>query len=99
MPPPGPRHHHGWLENEEKVRSLQEIGERLAKIGTLLMERGNFRLGTTEVRPPGQCMFTVRLERMPRGELSLKLEMMWEEQEGAGAGYRPAADLEIESVE
>lgn len=96
MSPPGPPHPgpHGpaargghqptrWFENEEKVRTLQEIGDRLSLIGSRLSGRGpgkgGFTLGRTKVDPPPECLFIIRYERMPKGELSLKLELQWDE--------------------
>lgn len=76
-----PHHHHQppqWLENEEKERTLKYIGERLVKIGQLLLDKGQFKLGRSLVKPSDPCLFIMRYERMPRGELNLKFELIWE---------------------
>lgn len=81
-PPPEPpnRHpRHEFFESQERMMTLKEIGENLVKIGSLLSDRGSFRLGGTQVSPPDPCPFIMRFERMPRGELSLKLELKWED--------------------
>jgi hypothetical protein len=81
------------LENEERVRPIDEIGERLMKIGSLLTEDGKFKLGRTEISPPKDCRFIIRFELTPKGEFSLKLELVWDEN-----GYSPnqlSSDLEI----
>lgn len=100
---PGPPHHRPphhrppeWIQNEEKMRSLQDIGERLQKIGDLLSQKGNFKLGTTQITPSNPSLFIMRYERMPKGELSLKLEMKWEENEQSFGSTQTEADLPIE---
>jgi len=78
---PNPHHphypNHKWIINNEKVRTIQEIGERIQKIGTLLKEKGEIKLDDVEISPPPSCNFILRYERMPRGELSLKIELIW----------------------
>ena len=92
-----PLHHPPeWIEAEEKFRPVKEIGERLAKIGNLLLERGDIRLGGSEVRPSDPCRFLLRYERMPRGELSLKLELIWDDSQRGGASPPADSDLPIE---
>lgn len=88
--------HHGWMENEEKTRNLEEIGERLQRIGTLLSEKGQFKLGKSRIAPPPECVFIIRYERMPRGELSLKLELQWEDTNRQYNFPRGDEDLKIE---
>ncbi len=80
-PPEPPNGHprYEFFESQERTMTLKEIGERLEKIGSLLSERGDFKLGGTQVSPPDPCPFILRFERMPRGELSLKLELKWED--------------------
>ena len=77
--PPPPHRPHEWIVNDEKMRSLAEVGERLQLIGRLLGERGYVKLDENDIRPTDPCLSIIRYERMPRGELSLKLELMWED--------------------
>lgn len=78
--PRHPIHHHPeWYEVEEKEKTLNEIGERLVKIGDLLKSKGGFKLGNSQIRPSDPSFFILRYERMPRGELSIKIEIIWEE--------------------
>lgn len=91
-----PGHNHGRMLNDEKERSLSDIGDRLQKIGKLIAER-NLRLGAHQIAPPEECLFIIRYERMPEGELSLKLELKWYE------GERPiegdlAGDIDIGTI-
>ena len=81
-PHEGPPHHdHEWIVNDTKERSLQQIGEKLEKIGKLLKERGAVQLGNNTVEPTDPCVFLMRYERLPEGELSLKLELEWNKQQ------------------
>ena len=75
-PPRGPPE---WYVNDERERSLREIGERLQRIGQALAERGHVKLNEYSVKPPARCLFILRYERMHRSDLSLKLELLWEE--------------------
>ncbi|MHA1330871.1 MAG: amphi-Trp domain-containing protein [Candidatus Hodarchaeales archaeon] len=95
---PNPLHppHHGWFENEEKTRPLKDIGERLVKIGNLLVKNGKFTLGKSRITPPKKCEFIIRYERMPDGKLSLKLELKWEETDQRYSPVSGDADLRIE---
>ena len=103
--PPHPRHHgphggppHGppeWYVNDEKERELREIGERLQRIGQALAERGLVKLNEYIVKPPGRCLFILRYERMHRSDLSLKLELLWEDT-GEAEGAEPGDDVRIE---
>lgn len=92
-PPHGP---HQWIINEEKTRSLSEIGERLQTIGRLLSERGYLKLDVHEVKPTDPCFSIIRYERMPRGELSLKLELMWEDFTSSSESTHTGKDISIE---
>jgi hypothetical protein len=38
------------------------------------------------VRPPDPCGFRLHYERTPRGDLVLKLELVWDEDDTADAG-------------
>lgn len=90
-PPHGP---HEWIKNEEKDRSIVEIAERLQKIGQRLAESSKVVLDGVEVAPANPSLFIIRYERLPRGELSLKLEIKWQdssapERQGARLGDLP----------
>jgi hypothetical protein len=76
---PHNHHRHEWFVNEERIRSLKDIGNLLEKIGKLLSDRGSVKLDKYDIKPPESCYFIMRYERMPAGELSLKLELMWDE--------------------
>lgn len=92
-PPPHDPRPPEWLINDEKQRPLADVAQRLQKIGALLQERGAVRLGDIEVRPMDTVFFVTRYERMPRGELKLKLELTW----GEGMrGPQQEAELPIE---
>ena len=97
--PRGPRPPHlrppEWIESEEKTRSLQDIGSRLVKIGELLLDKGSLKLGQTDVRPADPSRFMLRYERMPHGELSLKLEVLWDDAQGSSSRTPVDEDLEI----
>lgn len=96
--PHRPPHHrkHEWIRSEEKTRSLKDVGDRLQKIGSLLVQKGYFTLGGTEIKPPDPCEFILRYERMPRGELSLKIELLWDEQSVDDSSASDYEDLSIE---
>lgn len=89
----GPHHHPEWFENEEKVRTLAEIGQRLRTIGDRLAEAGTVKIGDSRITPADECIFLIRYERKPRGELALKLEIEWDEEWSGGTS---ASDLPIE---
>lgn len=77
-----PKHHHGphiQYEGEARERSLAQISERLRKIGDLLGSQGFLKLNQTTVKPTDPCMLIVKYERLARGELSLKIELLWDE--------------------
>lgn len=77
-----PHHHdHEWMYNVEKEEKLDIIGSTIEKIGKFISERGNVKLGKITVQPPKVCYFVVRYERMPEGELKLRIELEWEENE------------------
>lgn len=93
---PHPHHHPEWMENEEKDRTTKEIGDRLVKIGQVLLEKGEFKLGRSLVKPDNPSLFIIRFERMPRGELSLKLELKWPDSGHPSRFEAPEGDLPIE---
>lgn len=77
-----PHHHdHEWMYNVEKEEDLNRIGSTIEKIGKLISERGYVKLGNVTIKPPKVCYFVLRYERMPEGELKLKIELEWEEDE------------------
>ena len=95
-PPPPIGGPHEWIVNEEKMRSLQEAGERLQQIGRLISERGYVSLDGNDVKPADPCLSITRYERMPRGELSLKLELLWEDVPRPSEPTKTDADVKIE---
>lgn len=92
--PPHPPHE--WIQNEEKRRPITEIGERLQKIGSLLEKNGELKLGDSQVKPNDPSYFIIRYERMPHGELSLKLEIRWEESIGSRESVSYEDELPLE---
>ncbi len=81
-PPPPPHHHGEYMINVEKEDyPLVDIGEQIQQIGVALKERGDVKINEKIVKPPGNCMFILRYERMPLGELSLKIELIWDDSE------------------
>ena len=91
-PPPHPQQE--WIVNLEKTYPLATIAERLQQIGKLLAERGDVRLEDVVVKPSDPCFFMLRYERMPRGELSLKIELQWSGEQGA-ASATPEKEITI----
>ena len=95
-PPPPPGHHPPpppeWLINEEKTKSLAEIAERLQLIGRLLSDRGTLKLEGYEIEPSDPSWSVLRLERLPRGELSLKIEVTWTPGQ---QGVSPSQDIDV----
>ena len=97
MPPrPRGRARHEWYENDERLRSVAEIGEKLQQIGRLLSERGSFTVGRSNVAPSDPSMFKIRLERRPEGELVLKLEIEWLENDSNPYSSSLGSDITIE---
>ncbi len=70
---------HKWIVNSEQTHDLDAIGEQLVKIGQALIDNGELTLNDVNIAPQQQPLFTVRYERLPRGELKLKLEIEWED--------------------
>ncbi len=65
-----------WV-NEEVERPLKEGCERLQKIVNLILEKGYVTIDKNYIEPADPCECIIRYERMPAGELSLKLELKW----------------------
>jgi hypothetical protein len=86
-------HHHEWLENEERKRSLSDIASRLEKIAKLLAEKGEFKLGNNQIKPSDPSILVLRYERMPKGELSFKIEIKWDQSQLPSSQEK---DLEIQ---
>jgi len=76
---PHHRHRQKWMVNSEQTLELKEIGEQLIKIGQALKENGELTINDVNIVPEQQPHFTVRYERLPRGDLKLKLEIEWED--------------------
>lgn len=96
MPPrPRGRHRHEWYENDERVRSVSEIGEKLQQMGRLLSDRGSFTLGRSDVAPTDPSMLKIRFERRPGGELALKIEIEWMEADENPYWSNTGTDLTI----
>lgn len=70
---------HKWMVNSEQTNELADIGEQLIKIGQALKENGELTINDVNIAPQSQPLFIVRYERLPRGELKLKLEIEWED--------------------
>jgi hypothetical protein len=76
--PPPPRQKHEWLVNVEADRPLHEIAQTLETVASKLRTDGSVKLNGVAVTPPDPCEFMVRYERLPHGEMKLKLELTWE---------------------
>lgn len=97
MTPPRPPHRPpGWYENEEGPRALRAIGERITKIGQKLKDEGRLKIGDHEIQPPDEAYWVLRFERLPHGELALKMELQWEDGGSQPPAPGPSGDLEIE---
>ena len=102
MPPPRTRGHYEyfimrdpeWMLNVERERNVQEFAALLEQLGQRLREAGEVTISGHKIAPPKQCWTVVRYERMPRGELSLKIELQWE-REGIRTEEGPS-DIDIE---
>ncbi len=70
---------HKWMVNSEQTNELADIAEQLIKIGQALKENGELTINDVNIAPQSQPLFIVRYERLPRGELKLKLEIEWED--------------------
>ncbi len=77
--PPHHGHSQKWMVNSEQTDNLENIAEQLIKIGHALKENGELTINDVNIVPQQQPLFTVRYERLPRGELKLKLEIEWED--------------------
>jgi hypothetical protein len=75
--PPGP--HHRWIYNAEGVVDPQRAGELVSKVGAEILSSGAVELGKKSVGLPDEMRAVVRHEVLPRGELVLKLELIWNE--------------------
>jgi len=93
-PPPPPHAHAQFIKAEETERELADIGARLQKIGQALADRGEVTLDSVTVKPIDPCTYIIRYERMPAGELSLKMELVWWENE-AHAVQAKQTEIEI----
>jgi len=76
---PHHRQRQKWMVNSEQTLELKDIGEQLIKIGQALKEKGELTINDVNIIPEQQPHFTVRYERLPRGDLKLKLEIEWED--------------------
>ena len=79
-------------------KTIKEIGEKLTLIGNKLAQNGFIKLGKSTIKPNDPSLFVIRYERMPHGELCLKLEVRWDEEDEdeKDSGNRKKADLVIE---
>lgn len=99
MTPPKPRrpgHDHEWYVNDERRRSLADIGERLAQIGGRLKDSGSVKLDGVEIRPSAEPWCVIRYERMPHGELKLKIDIEWVDGDSGEPDDGESADLVID---
>lgn len=79
----GPHRDHVFMVNQGGRLDLSDIAARIQKIGKILQDSGFLTLKSgdkeVEVRPPNPCDWLLRYEKLPRGELKLKIELEWEE--------------------
>ena len=74
---------------------MQDIAQTLEQVALRLRADGVLRLNGVTVTPPNPCDFMVRHERLPHGEMKLKLELTWEP-DAVDYGGNYSIDLKIE---
>lgn len=90
------QHPHEWIQSEEMERSIKEIGQRIQKIGNLISKKGELKLNQSIVKPSDPSKLIVRYERLPHGELCLKIEIVWEEINNVNERADYSTELEID---
>ena len=70
-------HSHRWIVNNEKTMSVKEAGQLVEQLSAKLQESGHFKLNGVPIDLPDNCHFVMRHERRPKGELVLKIELVW----------------------
>jgi hypothetical protein len=77
---PPPVEGHKWLVNwENEATPLSQVAARLQELADALSDCGKVEIGDSLLEPSDPCVFVLRYEQMPRGELSLKIELRWGE--------------------
>ena len=74
-PPPGP--HHRWLYSAEGDVSQAQAAELFGRFASSIADSGEVELGEAKVTLPAEMRAVVRHELLPRGELVVKVELMW----------------------
>ena len=70
-------HSHRWIVNNEKTMSVKQAGQLVEQLSEKLQQSGKFKLNGVPVDLPDNCHFVLRHERRPKGELVLKIELVW----------------------
>ena len=71
-------HSHHWILNSEKTMPVKEAGQLVEQLSVKLQESGHFKLNGIPINLPESCHFVMRYERRPKGELVLKIELVWD---------------------
>lgn len=72
-PPPGAE----FFVHREGEERLKTIADWISQIGQALAAKGKVTLEGYEISPADPSEYRVVYERMPRGEMSLKIELKW----------------------
>ena len=75
-------HSHSWIVNSEKTMPVKEAGLLVEHLSAKLQESGQFKLNGALITLPSDCHFVMRHERRPKGELVLKIELVWHPEAG-----------------
>ena len=75
-------HLHRWIVNNEKAMPVKKAGQLMEQLSAKLQEFGQFKLNGVPVVLPENCHFVMRHERRPKGELVLKIELVWHPEAG-----------------
>jgi hypothetical protein len=77
-----PPHHHDWYFNSEGNLPPYRVAELLRKLADEIFETRGGKLGEVEVVLPEELFAIVRYERLPKGELVVKVEAKWNDSLG-----------------
>ncbi|HEY3827793.1 MAG TPA: hypothetical protein VGL57_01225 [Solirubrobacteraceae bacterium] len=78
--PPHDHHtppNHRWIYNAEGLVNPTQAGELFARLATSISNSGEVELAEERVTLPDQMRAVVRHEVLPRGELVVKVELIW----------------------
>jgi hypothetical protein len=87
-----PPHHNQWLFHSEGNLPPYRVAEVLRKLADEIFETRGGRLGDEDVTLPEELYAIVRYERLPKGELVIKVEAKWNDF-GGGRGELPISQF------